>query len=280
MPKDFYGLLGLPRFSAHAGAEIRQAYIRVLKLIHPDVLGRGTTDLARLVTTAYRTLTDETQKQSYDESLRQLSGHGSVDEETEEDCPVDRTSSWESSCAPKETKGVFVDETECVMCVRCVECAPNTFVMDVDGSGRARVTYQYADSVEDVDWAVVSCPVGAISYHPHDELTLLEHMMAHCDIDGVVFSSQLDYDDVARFGGLGPFGYLQRFRNGQQLPKRMRKQLGIDSPKGHFAWRPGAAARQNLGSQELGEEIEQAASTVPNEVRCLAWPSPEEQTAQ
>jgi ferredoxin len=233
-----------------------------------------------LITTAYRTLTDETQKESYDDSLRQLAGHGSVDEETEEDCLVDRTSSWESSCAPKGTKGVFVDESECVMCVRCVECAPNTFVMDADGSGRARVTQQYADSVEDVDWAVVSCPVGAISYHPHDELTLLEHMMASCDFDGVVWSSQLDYD-IASFEGFGPFDYLQRFRNGQPLPKRMRKLLGIDSPKGHFAWRPSGAARQNLeASQELGEEIEQAASTVPKEVRCLAWPSPKEHTAQ
>jgi len=65
--------------------------------------------------------------------------------------------------------GVFVDESNCVMCVRCVECAPNTFEMDAEGSGRARVTHQYADSVEDVDWAIVSCPVAAISYRPPEE---------------------------------------------------------------------------------------------------------------
>ncbi|CAK0809924.1 unnamed protein product [Prorocentrum cordatum] len=280
-PTDFYGLLGLPRFSARA-ADVHRAYRRVLKLVHPDVLGGHTTALASLITTAYHTLRDEAQRHSYDDSLRKLTISGSAEAETEEEGLVSRRSSWESSCAPEGSRGVFVDESECVMCVRCVECAPSTFEMDWEGSGRARVTHQYADPTEDVDWAVASCPVEAISYRPRDELELLEDIMAHCDLDGAdgaMQRRQLDFEGSRQ--GEGPFDYLQQLKSGKRLPEPMRGRLGSDRREGDSSWLPGGTAQRSAAApRELGAAIAQAAAAVPEEVRRLAWPPREAQAVQ
>lgn len=64
-PTDFYGLLGLPPYTGDK-KEIKKAHRRTVKLVHPDILGPDSGDLQVLVNKAYRTLSDDDQRQGYE----------------------------------------------------------------------------------------------------------------------------------------------------------------------------------------------------------------------
>ena len=73
----------------------------------------------------------------------------------------------------------FIDEESCIGCTQCATIAPSTFKMIPD-TGRARAFYQSAS--EDVNAAVLSCPVHCMHYVSFDELKELE--IARDDGDG------------------------------------------------------------------------------------------------
>lgn len=73
----------------------------------------------------------------------------------------------------------FIDEESCIGCTNCATIAPSTFKM-IQDTGRARAFYQSAS--EDVDAAVLSCPVHCMHYVSFDELKELE--IARDDGDG------------------------------------------------------------------------------------------------
>jgi len=296
IPTDFYSLLGLQRFQATRG-DVRRAYHRVIKLVHPDVLGGETKELTSLVTSAYKTLSNEVMRDQYDTQLRQLSGGYGTGGTWEwssnavansfNDDPAEssqshrkqhisgkRRSTWSPS-APLNARPLFVDETRCVVCCRCVECAPDTFLMDSEGSSRARVFHQYGDTQEDVHWALESCPTSAISYVNRSDLSVLEDSMEliieeHPDL--MLSPTLSNYGKRLHHG---PFDLLHRYKHGEPMPRGVARS--------NRGW-PGARNVGRLGSQVpdaagVASQIKEVVAPLPESVRAEAWPRDEHITS-
>lgn len=75
-----------------------------------------------------------------------------------------------------DQRAVFVDEGTCIGCKNCNHCAAATFMMEED-YGRARVFQQWADSEDDINIAIESCPVDCIYWVDADLLPALEFVM-------------------------------------------------------------------------------------------------------
>jgi len=281
VPTDFYGLLGLPRFGA-SREDVRKAYHRVVKLVHPDVLGGDTKDLTSLVTVAYKTLTDEAQRVSYDEYLQihdpvqsydpvHVHDSGAVASAVSSDAQLSKRNSTWAPGSPSDARPVFVNECQCVMCVRCVECAPETFVMDYEGTGRARVFQQCGDDLVDIDWAIEACPTAAISYVDREDLPLLELFMPDCVQNGHADLQRSEYGQSGRSHKASPWDLMRMFRNGG-TPKR-NTVAWTDSWVESRKWK--RAQRGKLGQQKdpkmVAETIKSAVSKVPSEVVIKVW---------
>lgn len=167
IPTEYYGLLGLPLFTKDA-KEIKAAHRRMVKLVHPDILGADSSDLQSIVTEAYNLLSDEERKEEYDEKLRKAK-------------PSLSKSKW-SEDAPQFAMGVFVDETKCEQCYRCVNIASSTFEIHENPvrEGKAFVSLQYGDDRYVVREAIGECPSKAIRYVSREDLTKLEYAMTQC----------------------------------------------------------------------------------------------------
>jgi ferredoxin len=76
---------------------------------------------------------------------------------------------------PSESRAIFVDEQSCIGCKNCMWCAPATFRIE-DDFGRSRAYAQWADTEDDIDTAVLSCPVDCIHWVDKAELPALEHV--------------------------------------------------------------------------------------------------------
>jgi len=237
-PTDYYGLLGLPRCQG-TQADLKAAYRRLVKLVHPDILGEESVALQALVTEAYNTLSDKKRRAAYDQSLSKKHCRNASATFFEE------ISVWDPT-APPDADAVFVDESYCVHCNNCIDIAPSTFAYHtVAGDERACVTVQYGDDATEIDWAVKSCPTGAISYVPRQDVAFLEIAMAkilnHCRQDNR--------------GRRGPFDVFH------QVKARFLDQEARLHP--HAA--PDALARQATA-------IKAAIGLIPQPVRLRAWP--------
>lgn len=69
-------------------------------------------------------------------------------------------SSWYGS--ETEERAVFVDEVNCIGCLKCALCAEKTFAIE-SVYGRARVVGQWADPEHKIQQAIQACPVDCIS---------------------------------------------------------------------------------------------------------------------
>ncbi|CAL1141283.1 unnamed protein product [Cladocopium goreaui] len=167
IPTEYYGLLGLLLFTSDP-KEIKAAHRRMVKLVHPDILGADSSDLQSIVTEACTMLSDQEKKEEYDEKLRKAK-------------PSLSKSNW-SEDAPQFAMGVFVDETKCEQCYRCVNIASSTFEIHDNPvrEGKAFVTLQYGDDRYVVREAIGECPSKAIRYVSREDLTKLEYAMTQC----------------------------------------------------------------------------------------------------
>lgn len=161
-PTDYYALLGIPAYTSDK-KEIKAAHRRVVRLVHPDILGAASSDLQRIVNEGYRTLSDDETRKGYDAALRKVK--------------LELAGVNASKWARDEKKGVFVDESSCAGCYKCVSAAPSTFVVD-SATRKPYVDTQWADSKADIDIAVLGCPEKAISFVPRKFIPTLEFAMA------------------------------------------------------------------------------------------------------
>ncbi|CAJ1450612.1 unnamed protein product [Effrenium voratum] len=150
IPTEYYSLLGLPLFTSDR-KEIKSAHRRMVKLVHPDILGADSADLQSIVTEAY--------------NMPPWAGG---------------LGGWKD--APQFAMGVFVDETKCESCYRCVNIASSTFAIHDNPvrEGRSYVALQYGDDRYVVREAIGECPAKAIRYVSREDLTKLEYAMTQC----------------------------------------------------------------------------------------------------
>ena len=224
-PEDYYALLRIkPEASA---ANVKAAYRKLAKVVHPDLVGPTAHSLVIVMNIAVATLTDEVTRAAYDAALVEwrASAVPSFD-----GLPV---SLWGGS--DTESEAIFVDECACIGCGKCVHVAPATFQLEEQWGarptqraqlrslltwrvGRARVHTQWGDDREAVAEAVATCPVSTISYVEKTELALLEWVMKSCTRENIaVITRRRSGNFGSSPGDDDPFAkaakYLLRRRN-------------------------------------------------------------------
>lgn len=256
-PTDYYGLLGIPKFTVDVG-EIKRAYHRIVKIVHPDVLGGDCGELQLLVTEAYKTLSNDSERSAYNAKIG--NSHAGTARMLSElsDRRRARRSAWHPE-APSDAQGIFVDETKCVICFNCTDIAPATFKINDDeargASGRAHVYMQHGDWQEDIDWAIESCPTAAIAYVSRDNLPMLDDVMPDVVFESPDIMMRRRAGDMLMAGGPpGPYGLFPRAREKLKREDAQIKQSG----------------QQSL--QETAAEIRRVLDGVPEIVRQEAWP--------
>lgn len=246
VPRDYYTLFGLPLFTSDP-KEIKAAHRRVVKLVHPDVCGAQTAELVTLVTEAYSLLGDDDLRKAYDDKLRRMK-------------PTLSTSKW-SEEAPEHVKGVFVDETLCEECYRCVNIASSTFAIHESAArlGRAHVKLQYADDRNIVKEAVNACPSDAIRYVPREDLPKLEYSMQKC----AKLRQRARPEDLDSLPG--PYDIFEDLMLDELIGMDMEKALQSDTDP-----LSDTKVAEDLAIQ--AQAMAQAACVLPLEIQDRLWP--------
>jgi len=160
--------------------------------------------------------------------------------------PEGRGEKWQ------DQRFAYVDPYTCINCHNCCDCAPSTFYID-NFYGKARVHTQWGDAEEDIDWAVMSCPVDCIYWVSREELQYLEHTtaMRMYDTNGQMANSMLG-------GALSdPFSAADEWKVKFQEEQKRKK------------WREEATGRKQLDA--LSRQIRAAFARLPQLLRIQGW---------
>jgi len=248
IPTEYYGLFGLPLFTSDK-KEIKAAHRRVVKLVHPDVLGDDASALQIIVSEAYSILTDEDKKTDYDRMLRK--GKPSLAQ-----------SMWGAEL-PADIRGCFVDETKCTRCYQCCDLASSTFDVHTKANReeKAYVKTQYGDAVWLVYEAVKTCPTQAIRMVSRENIPLIEYAMTK----SVMMKERFRDNPIPGEDVPGPFEIMQDLMMDELL------EMDMDKAKAEVA--------DPYADSEVSEELSdkaftmyQAALSVPEDVRAKLWP--------
>jgi ferredoxin len=182
IPSCYYTLL---QVEPSAGREeIKQNFRQLLKATHPDVAGEASVEISRIMNDAYKTLLDDVARELYDRDLAEsryamaLAGERANDEF--KPYTGEALSKFVGSDPTGQSRAVFVNESVCIGCRMCNHSAAKTFMMEQD-YGRARAFQQWADTEEDIQIAIDSCPVDCISWVKKTNLPILEYAMQTID---------------------------------------------------------------------------------------------------
>lgn len=178
IPSCYYSLLQVDPASDRD--EIKKNFRQLLKATHPDVAGEASVEISRIMNDAYKTLLDDVKRELYDRDLAELRyAMALAGERASEDFRPytgEALSTFVGSDPTGQSRAVFVNESVCIGCRMCNHSAAKTFMMEQD-YGRARAFQQWADSEEDIQIAIDSCPVDCISWVNKKNLPILEYAM-------------------------------------------------------------------------------------------------------
>lgn len=245
-PSDFFQLLNLD-FAA-TPVDIRASYRALQRLVHPDLVGEGATELAVILNVAYSTLMDDNAREVYLQDAERFRRDG----HSYDGRPV---SKWMG--ADHEHRAVFVDETSCVGCRHCTYCASNTFAMEED-YGRARVHTQWGDDEEAIREAVEMCPVDCISFVNRKQVALLEFVLKFCAReDSAIMARRRSGNMSSKSGKSDPFSRAEVWL-------RQRKDAKIHALE---------SSARSLLTEETAAAMARAWLALPQHVREQGWPS-------
>ncbi|XP_019418778.1 PREDICTED: uncharacterized protein LOC109329540 [Lupinus angustifolius] len=162
---NYYELLGISVDSN--SKKIKEAYRKLQKKYHPDIVGPKGHEYTLMLNKAYEVLMKEDLRRKYDESLGQMRLRFDKN-----NMPLGY-STWKG---PLRSQALFVDGNACIGCRECVHHASNTFTMD-EAHGCARVKVQYGDNDQNIEVSVESCPVNCIYWVEAEELAVLEFLI-------------------------------------------------------------------------------------------------------
>lgn len=170
---DYYELLGVDDDATQG--EIKMAYRGIAKECHPDYMGEEGHNICILLNEAYEVLSDPMSRQIYNGSL-QTALIDAMDDYTGQ--PYSKWlvnhklgKNWDTN----EERAVFVDEPSCIGCKQCVWIASGVYRLDPE-HGRSRVFAQWANTEDDIQASMDSCPVDCISWVHKDQLPALEYV--------------------------------------------------------------------------------------------------------
>ncbi|KAF8059114.1 DJC76 [Scenedesmus sp. PABB004] len=134
-----------------------------MRQYHPDTHAEDTNEFAALLNQIYTALSDPEARALYD-AVAGFSADA-VNPFEDDGFPVDQ---------------VFVDEVSCIGCGKCVRACPQAFFIEASKYGRARVVpgADVAALAEDVEVAILTCPVDCIHQVTSPQLALLEAALA------------------------------------------------------------------------------------------------------
>jgi ferredoxin len=198
---DLYAVLDVDPTASTA--QINSSWKRLQKAVHPDVAGAYAETAAALLNEARTVLVRQPDRDAHDSDRAEWLKRGGTDRDLFSVFATEPLSAWsgptttssssssssgsggESQVAKNAdsfsvdvSRGVFVDESQCIGCVQCATAAPNTFRVETR-FGRARVVDQWADGADAVADAVETCPVRCIHFvDPVLDLPILERVTA------------------------------------------------------------------------------------------------------
>ena len=208
---DLYAVLAVD--PAASTAQINASWKRLQKAVHPDVAGAYAETAAALLNEARAVLVRPIDRDAHDSDRAEWLKRGGTDRDLFSVFATEPLSAWsgpsgresassrssssfsfeefgggpvanDSEKSPNRqssidvSRGVFVDESQCIGCVQCATTAPNTFRVETR-FGRARVVDQWADGADAVADAVETCPVRCIHFvDPVLDLPILERVTA------------------------------------------------------------------------------------------------------
>ncbi|CAJ1363886.1 unnamed protein product [Effrenium voratum] len=151
--------------------------------------------------------------------------------------------------------GVFVDETACSRCYKCVEVASSTFAVhrSPERGEKVHAVAQDADAAEILQAAVRNCPSRAISFVQKADVPLLDLAMREAV-------------QLAQTSGVlkGPFQILEEYLVEDII--RMDLELKDFTPA-----QTRRDARSVAAAQDAAEEISEASQMIPEDVRQRLW---------
>ncbi|XP_019418599.1 PREDICTED: uncharacterized protein LOC109329390 [Lupinus angustifolius] len=140
---NYYELLGISVDSN--SKKIKEAYRKLQKKYHPDIVGPKGHEYTLMLNKAYEVLMKEDLRRKYDESLGQMRLRFDKN-----NMPLGY-STWKG---PLRSQALFVDGNACIGCRECVHHASNTFTMD-EAHGCARVKVQYGDNDQNIEYIYI-----------------------------------------------------------------------------------------------------------------------------